>query len=246
MKKNTQENSNQPSKESQLNKLNQDFYSAIADSFSDSRSVSWSDGWDKLTSHLIPAKSVLDIGCGNGRFWQYLVENGYELSYKGVDSSSELIKIAEENNPKVSFEVVDILADDFKVEQGVDFVTMYGVMHHMPTSKSRESLLTKISDGLDSEGVFVFTTWLFTDNPRLMKRSSKLSDFELSGLDKTGFDISDCDYILDWKIGDESYYRYAYDYIDQEVREMIESAGLEYVQSFVADKYNKYWVCKKK
>src|SRR5262245_4943059 len=79
-----------------LNAINRDFYRRNAASFSKTRAVAW-PGWRRLDQHIrspAPAVrlSVLDVGCGNGRFGWYLddsLECG--LRYVGIDSSAELL-----------------------------------------------------------------------------------------------------------------------------------------------------------
>ncbi len=88
----------------QLNKINKEFYQTVGDFFSSSRNYSW-PGWE--TAFLAPTAStevssgrrssffVLDLGCGNGRFLDFLLQNKIDFKeYIGVDSSEKLLKIA--------------------------------------------------------------------------------------------------------------------------------------------------------
>jgi len=79
-----------------FNTLNKNFYSRNAESFSNTRAVVWA-GWDKLFEHIAPPDSVLDVGCGNGRFFKAVKQVNSEIEYLGVDSSTELIEIARKN-----------------------------------------------------------------------------------------------------------------------------------------------------
>lgn len=55
-----------------LNVINHAFYAATAPEFDRSRSQPW-PGWTRLLDHLPkPCESVLDVGCGNGRFGVFL------------------------------------------------------------------------------------------------------------------------------------------------------------------------------
>lgn len=83
-----------------LNKLNTDFYNTVAVSFDDSRHYFW-QGWDKIPPLLNNFKNirVADIGCGNGRFGQFLLEKCPEIktSYTGIDANQKLLEFAQQN-----------------------------------------------------------------------------------------------------------------------------------------------------
>ena len=49
------------------------------------------------------------------------------MDYRGLDISEEMIEVAREQHPDVSFEVQDIIADPLK-EESVDYIVMNGVL----------------------------------------------------------------------------------------------------------------------
>lgn len=57
-----------------LNAINRDFYRVAADDFDQTRGAAW-PGWERLLPHLRVPLSVLDVGCGNGRFGVFLAQN---------------------------------------------------------------------------------------------------------------------------------------------------------------------------
>ncbi len=60
----------------QLNALNRDFYRLAGEDFDQTRGRPW-PGWTRLLPYLrrdADALSVLDVGCGNGRFGAFLVQ----------------------------------------------------------------------------------------------------------------------------------------------------------------------------
>jgi len=61
----------------------------------------------------LQGKRVLDLGCGIGDFWQYLIEKKIECEYVGYDINPNIVKIAKERFPNVRFEVKDVLLEDF-------------------------------------------------------------------------------------------------------------------------------------
>lgn len=56
-----------------LNAINREFYRVTADEFDQTRSTSW-PGWERILPYLSAPLSVLDVGCGNGRFGVFLWE----------------------------------------------------------------------------------------------------------------------------------------------------------------------------
>src|SRR3990172_2483684 len=79
-----------------LNDINRRFYEVTADEFDQTRGAFW-PGWEELLAYLkhepgAEAFSVLDVGCGNGRFGVFLSERlGRRIDYHGVDSNPALL-----------------------------------------------------------------------------------------------------------------------------------------------------------
>lgn len=57
--------------------------------------------------------SVLDLGCGFGDFAAYLTRKGVKVDYTGYDINPSLIEEAKRRYPDRSFEVRDVLEDEF-------------------------------------------------------------------------------------------------------------------------------------
>ena len=66
-------------------------------------------------SGIRPGDSVLDLGCGFGDFLAYLQNNGLEVMYTGYDINPVVIVEARKRHPGRSFEVLDVLEEDFPV-----------------------------------------------------------------------------------------------------------------------------------
>jgi SAM-dependent methyltransferase len=91
------------------------------------------------------ARSVLDVGTGNGYFLSRLLERFPDRDYTGIDISKELIDLATSNLKNTS---VRILAQDyFAVTDVYDFVIMRLFWHHLPQDRITEALdkLVKIT-----------------------------------------------------------------------------------------------------
>src|SRR4051812_30515699 len=84
-----------------LNAINRAFYTTVADDFDQTRGAAW-PGRQRLLPYLPLPLSVLDVGCGNGRFALFLHDNlaagqprhnadAPLLSYHGLDSNPALL-----------------------------------------------------------------------------------------------------------------------------------------------------------
>ena len=72
--------------------------------------------------------SVLDLGCGFGDFYDFLLEKGIKVDYTGYEISRKLIEIARERHPELKFEVKDILREP--INRSFDYVVSSGIFNH--------------------------------------------------------------------------------------------------------------------
>ena len=118
-----------------------------------------------------PPRSVLDVGCGHGRFAQLLRERALVASYCGVDASAELIGLARERSdltPGSRFAQVDVIEDAHAIPSGpFDLIGMFGVIHHVPGEAARALLLRELAARLAPGGTLAVALWRTTaaENP---------------------------------------------------------------------------------
>ncbi|MCK4763308.1 MAG: class I SAM-dependent methyltransferase [Candidatus Aminicenantes bacterium] len=74
-------------------------------------------------------KSILDVGCGIGGFYDFLKEKGIECSYTGIDINEKMIAKAKERLPKIAeeFFVCDIVEE--KLDRTFDYVISVGPLN---------------------------------------------------------------------------------------------------------------------
>ena len=120
-----------------LNEINRSFYRVTASEFSATRQSAW-QGWRRMLHSVeLPVSSVMDIGCGNGRFGRFLAEGQEQaIVYYGIDSSSELLAAARRqlaDLPHLQLELVeqDIVVDQLPTLQA-QLVVLFGLLHHVP------------------------------------------------------------------------------------------------------------------
>lgn len=77
---------------------------------------------------LLPSKAkILDIGSGPGQFSKYVNKKGFNVS--GVDYSDEMVGIANEKVPSVSFQKMDMRKLKFKPETFDALLVSYSLIH---------------------------------------------------------------------------------------------------------------------
>ncbi|MBU0578494.1 class I SAM-dependent methyltransferase [Patescibacteria group bacterium] len=246
----------------QLNRLNQQFYKQVATFFSESRSYYW-QGWNKLVPYIQELAqgyhdqiTVLDIGCGNGRFGCFLAEQlgDIKIKYIGIDNSEELLEIAKSQtltqNIKSEFiklDIVELLLNETFEKKlqtfSPHFITALGVLHHIPSFKLRQNFISKLANVSLQPGYLAFTTWNFLDTKRFKKKIVEPSQIKIDPQKLEKHNV-----ILDWKKG-ETAYRYCHYTDEKELETLIEFSRLEKVSQFKADsksgKLNTYTVLKK-
>jgi SAM-dependent methyltransferase len=97
--------------------------------------------------------SALDVGCGSsGRFIEVFVRNGFTPT--GVDISPEMISLARQRHPNVTFYAADICTWEFP--QKYDLISAWDSTFHLPLAQQKP-VLQKMCDGLNPKGVVLFT-----------------------------------------------------------------------------------------
>ena len=162
----------------------------------------------------------MDAGCGNGRFYKFLLENlTYEFNYLGIDNSQKLINLAKADNPNGQFIVKDILVNG-AFTGTFDLITIFGVIHHLPDLQTIEQLVNKSTKALNKKGLLILTVW--QKDPQLNKIVEKINDNE---------------YLLNWE-NKNNIPRYVHVYKETDVQKIInllELNGLKKLQTFHAD-----------
>lgn len=71
--------------------------------------------------------SILDVGCGFGDLYGFLINKGIKIQYTGVDINQQLLEIGKELYPSASFEVMDF--DEEVIEKKFDWVFASGIFN---------------------------------------------------------------------------------------------------------------------
>lgn len=185
-----------------LNAINRDFYAITAASFSRTRRSPW-PGWSHLLPFLTdtPRLTVLDAGCGNGRFGLFLAQNHRNtIQYTGLDNNAALLAEAHsalEAETEVDVRLIqhDIIQQPLPHNDTYALVVLFGMLHHIPGASRRKALLLSLAGRVAAGGVLAFTAWRFYDDERLRSRI-------LPWPTELAPHVEHHDYLLDWRAGD--------------------------------------------
>ncbi|MCA0456606.1 MAG: class I SAM-dependent methyltransferase [Chloroflexi bacterium] len=216
-----------------LNAINRDFYAAVADDFDQTRGTAW-PGWQRLLPYLTTPLSVLDVGCGNGRFALFLHDNLHPspnagITYTGIDSSPALLAHAHDAligkaGLHVTLEQRDIIENPPDTGE-YDLVVLLGVLHHIPGYEQRQTFMRQLARRVKSGGLLVFAAWRFYEYERFRERIVPWPE---------DMHIEANDYLLDWRRGAVSL-RYCHYTDDAEHDALVTATGLTEIVTYRAD-----------
>jgi SAM-dependent methyltransferase len=177
-----------------LNAINRRFYRAIAREWSEKRAYAW-PGFARIVDAVanLPAADgggplrVLDLGCGDGRFAQYLAAHvPGPVAYLGIDFNDELLARARARGLGETYRFAshDLVAPADasahlppSAAGELDLICLLGVLHHVPGRATRESLLRELASRLSLRGLLALTFWQLPEDPRFGSRVIELEDY---------------------------------------------------------------------
>jgi tRNA (uracil-5-)-methyltransferase TRM9 len=213
-------------------------YNLIAKEFSATRREIWEE-LNFLFNDLKEGEKVLDLGCGNGRWYKVFKEK--KVDYFGIDNSEKLIEIAKENFPEAKFFVGDAMNLPFP-DNFFDKVYSIALLHHIPSEDFRIKVLKEAKRVLKPEGMLILTCWKIH---RLREILTLLKHTFLKSIGKSKLDFKDI--FLPWG---KKTLRYYHCFSKKELEKLVEKSGFEILESGVVknkrgNRQNYYIVCKK-
>lgn len=215
--------------EAEIIELNNNFYRQVAPFFDQTRLSPWA-GWEKLPLPKNGA-DVLDVACGNLRFYKFLQSKNLVVNYLGVDTCKELLNLSQTEND--CFEEIDLLketlaGDDWRKNlprQKYDYVLCSAFFHHLPNRDWRREFLRQLWElTANNGGILIISLWQFMNDKSLV---SKIVAQDLGGND----------YLLEWKKGVTAY-RFCHHFDEAEIAEYVELIkkwGMAKIEEFKAD-----------
>ncbi len=193
-------------------------YDAFATTFSNSRK---NLHWPELDYIIVDMMqytpdSILDIGCGNGRFLEQAEISGLQLwEYLGIDSSEGMIREARKLHPDHHFDICSMLALQTLQHSNTptfDSLLFLASFHHLETRGERIQVLQDSKKLLNPNGHIYMTNW------NLLEQEKYNSSYHSNG----DFDI---------KIGACS--RYYHGFTLEELDELFEETGYRIIENKV-------------
>ena len=187
-------------------------YDAFATTFSNSRK---NLHWPELEYIIEDIKdneyrSILDVGCGNGRFLKESEKLWYiPNQYLGADNSKGMILEAKKLHPESHFEAI-WMQDMVNIEGSFDAIVFLASFHHLESQVERIQVLKDIKKLLHPNGRIYMTNWNLREQSKYEKSHRGNGDFDI-------------------KIGEFS--RYYHGFTIEELSGLFEEAGYKIIEN---------------
>lgn len=213
-----------------LMEINRKFYDGLAQPFTETRHRPH-DGFHELMNYLPNEKlSMLDVGCGNGRFGLFIERQERLLNYTGVDFSVGLLENRVELNSPNRFLAGDMSQPGFLDGLGqFDLVSIMAAIHHLPERQNRVRLLKDLKQHLKEDGRLIISAWQPVDSERQRRKIRPWSEVDINEND-----LEPNDYLMTWKYGGFAY-RYVTIINEEEMQKLADEAGLRLRHQFRMD-----------
>ncbi|MDD3711606.1 MAG: class I SAM-dependent methyltransferase, partial [Patescibacteria group bacterium] len=226
--------------EKYLLKIVEEGYEKIALDFSETRKKPTKEAIYQIVTDLkiSPDDKILDLGCGNGCFFEVLAGRG---RYLGIDNSQRLIELAQKKY-QANFKKLDITKLEFLESNGFNFVFSWAVFHHLPGRKIRSIFLQEVYNKLEPNGTFIISVWKLRNKNNFFKVAFK-SFFKNLFLGRI---LDWADLIFPWKGSflEKQPLRYYHAFSRKSLEKEIVHSNFK-IEKLLEDDFNYYLILKK-
>lgn len=217
-------------------------YNEIAKEFNETRKKELWQELIPLTKGVKEDERILDVGCGNGRIIDALIDK--RANYLGVDQSNELIKLARQNYGEFDWARFELgkIQELHKVNGiNFDYVFAIAVLHHIPGENLQVEALRQLKNKVKKDGRIVISVWNLWNKSKYRKLIFKFFLLKLIRKNKMGFG----DIVFDWYDFKKKSLskRYYHAFTKRSLKRVIKKSGLE-IDRLYKDRYNYYIVLK--
>ncbi|TSC55547.1 MAG: hypothetical protein G01um101418_869 [Parcubacteria group bacterium Gr01-1014_18] len=247
--------------------LNARSYDTLASAFSSTRREPWPIMRSLADQYIREGISVLDLGCGNGRFFPLVHAN--KAQYTGIDQSQGLIGKAPVVYPEGTWRVGDVTSQlRMKNEElskwgasgrGFDAIFSFAVLNHIPTFELQKQVLANAKSVLKPGGLLIMTNfnlWRLTLREKsvwkwiLEKRKWSDADFyKKFGFAKNELGLSDV--LTCWSSfakatkdrpgGSKEAWLYYHAFTKNEIARLAKESGLELIDFYWENNAQRSW-----
>ncbi len=211
-------------------------YDKIAEEFDNTRNHSWKE-FEIFLKYIKNDMKIADLGCGNGRFFEFLRKNR-QINYIGVDNSKNLLDLAKKKYKKeknTQFLEGDLLKTGLKTAT-IDLITAIASFHHLPGKDTRKKSLQEMHRILKEKGIFIISVWnLFQDKYKKYIWKARLK--HILSLGK--YDWRDT--LIPW--GKTNVHRYYYAFKRKELQQLLETHGFKILETIIDNNF--VFICRK-
>jgi len=193
-------------------------FDEIAPSFDETRT----DPWPEVVAFAgsLPSEStVIDLGCGNGRHAQVLLDSRHRAV--AFDASRRLLDYARRRARDANIVLGDLCALPFG-SASFDAAIAVASVHHLPTAADRLTVLREIARVLRPGGRVLLMVWAF-EQPRF---------HQAGALQKNRSGPASGDVWVPWRAGGKHVNRFYHLFADGELPRLVLEAGLRVERYF--------------
>jgi len=201
-------------------------YDNIASNYARTRAILSTDLRDALDMVSLSGK-VLDAGCANARFYDYVTQKGGQ--YFGIDGSEKFCQMAKSAYPQAQVICGNVLEMPYE-NNFFDCVISSSVLHHIPGRDLQKKFLLEHKRVLKPHGQMLLRVWDLKQNNKARNRifiSNLKKFFGLSNLEYN-------DIIFPWKDqdGGVAMQRYFHCFGQNELIALSGEAGFKVVKTW--------------
>jgi len=185
-------------------------YDRMAEEFSASRAAFWEELLP-LADYAKEGMQVLDLGCGNGRFYPVLKKRN--IVYTGVDYSRGLLEEARHLHPDALFREGDATLLPLR-DKSFDVIYSFAVIHHIPSHALRKKFIEEAARVLRPGGMLILTSWYLWQPAHFGKLALSMNPF--SPRDRGDLMLT---------FGKKKHPRYVHAFTERELQKLLETGG---------------------
>jgi len=177
----------------------------------------------QMAKYLQPGTRVLDLGCGNGRFFA-LVPQGCQ--YLGLDFSKNLLAIAQHRYPRGRFVYGDMTDEKIWTKLGQsDQIFSFASFHHLMSRQKQLKTLKLCFKHLKKNGLLIIVVWNLWQLKYWLLHLKQLSIHRLL----IPYRLSDGHQVI------KQINRLYYAFTPRELKKLAQKAGFEIKREFFID-----------